>query len=115
MRYFRCERCGDEFPVASVFIGKPSLCPECKMGRFFQDQSKLKEEDYRRADEYRDAVLKRTGLKAEELKCPREQSDITPCVARDGRLALAETIGGTPVCAGCDYFLSVLFIKEQNR
>lgn len=40
--------------------------------------------DERKADKFRDWVLKRTGLEASDLQCPREQSAMTPCVARDG-------------------------------
>lgn len=34
--------------------------------------------------------------------CPRAQSDMTPCIARDGRLALAGEGHGPFSCVGCD-------------
>lgn len=45
------------------------------------------------ANKLRDLVLKRIGVKPSELKCPRENSDMTPCVARDGELAVCELYG----------------------
>lgn len=35
----------------------------------------------------------------EVIYCPRAQSDYTPCVARDGRLALADA----GMCVGCGW------------
>lgn len=48
-------------------------------------------------NDYRDAVLSRTGLTYDELECPREKSDMTPCVARDGDLAMTNDLH----CVGC--------------
>lgn len=53
-------------------------------------------------DTFRDAVLARTGLKAEELWCPREKSDMTPCVARDGGICVVLDTFGHPICVGCE-------------
>lgn len=37
--------------------------------------------------------------------CPRAKSDMTPCVARDGHLAVADN----GVCVGCGYLPANLF------
>lgn len=66
-----------------------------------------------KADDYKRMIFKRTGLKSSELHCPREKSEITPCIARDGGLALAESAGGGR-CAGCDYSLNTLHKKELS-
>ena len=63
------------------------------------------------ADAYRAAVLKRTGLKASELVCPREKSEMTPCLARDGSLAVTER----GHCAGCDQHVNYLATKERQK
>jgi hypothetical protein len=65
------------------------------------------------ADEYRGRILRRTGLKREELCCPREKSDMTPCVARDGGLAVCLLRGVTPACVGCEWTLKGLNAKED--
>lgn len=49
------------------------------------------------ANRLKEIILKRTGLKESELKCPREKSGMTPCVARDGDLAMTED----KLCVGC--------------
>jgi hypothetical protein len=71
------------------------------------------EEDYEKADEFKRLVYRRTGIKANKLVCPRERSEYTPCIARDGRNAVAEDIIGG-VCAGCDYTVDSLLKLEQN-
>ena len=62
-------------------------------------------------NEYRDAIAKRTGLKAHELRCPREKSDMTPCVARDGDLAMTNS----GHCVGCDAKVEDLLREEAAR
>jgi hypothetical protein len=37
----------------------------------------------------------------DHIGCPRAQSDMTPCVARDGQLAVGSTAADEPVCVGC--------------
>lgn len=50
------------------------------------------------ADKLTEAVMAKVGATtAIEVECPREKSFMTPCVARDGALAVAD--GG--VCVGC--------------
>jgi len=42
--------------------------------------------------------------------CPRAKSDMTPCIARDGALALADDLA----CVGCDLHPAVL-LDELRR
>jgi len=49
------------------------------------------------ANELKDLIYKRTQLNATELVCPREKSETTPCVCRDGDSAMTEDL----VCVGC--------------
>lgn len=70
-------------------------------------------------DAFRDAVLKRTGLTAEDLKCPRERSFMTPCVARDGGvcvIGISYAPGGKeyPSCVGCECDIEKLLAKERS-
>lgn len=66
------------------------------------------------ADEFRRRVRRRTGLRPEQLVCPREQSAMTPCIARDGQLAVAESVYGD-VCVGCDRTVQSLLDAERSR
>jgi hypothetical protein len=63
--------------------------------------------DEKNGDRLASLVFSRTGLKPTELQCPREKSDMTPCVARDGSTAV--TNDGR--CVGCstpvDHLLNV--------
>ena len=44
----------------------------------------------------------RYGDDPQHVGCPRAKSDMTPCIARDGHLALAgEPFGGRRDCVGC--------------
>ncbi len=63
------------------------------------------------ADEYRRLIHKRTGLRPAELQCPREQSSMTPCIARDGSLAVADAY----LCVGCDHLVANLLVMEQAK
>ncbi len=71
------------------------------------------EEAIAAADEYRRLIRKRTGFKPADLVCPREKGVMTPCVARDGGLAVSG--GGAHVCVGCDEYLSPLLATERAR
>ena len=73
------------------------------------------EEAYLKADSYRAMVARRTGLKPEELQCPREKSSMTPCIARDGRLAVAFNARNYPICVGCEHGLNHLFKEEEAK
>ena len=64
-----------------------------------------------KANELRDQIVKRTGFSRFELVCPHEQSEMTPCINRDGALALADT----NQCVGCGTRLSVLIEEDQER
>lgn len=71
-------------------------------------------------DEFRDLVLTRTGLTARTLVCPREKSDMTPCVARDGGICVIEihAAGGGgpyPVCVGCETRIDLRLAEERAR
>jgi hypothetical protein len=68
--------------------------------------------DEQSADEFATLVRTRTGLAPSQLTCPREKSDMTPCLARDGHLALADRYG-KPICVGCEHGLETLLKKEK--
>ena len=56
----------------------------------------------------KEMIYKRTGIK--ELVCPREKSDMTPCICRDGDLAMTEN----KECVGCGISVFTLLEKEKN-
>lgn len=60
-------------------------------------------------------IYRRTRLKPSELVCPRERSAMTPCVARDGKLAVAMKYHNHPICVGCEYRICELVNMEQQR
>lgn len=62
-------------------------------------------------EDYKRLVLTRTGLSESELVCPREKSDMTPCVARDGDLAMTDDF----FCAGCGANVRQLLKVEEAR
>jgi len=58
----------------------------------------------------------RTGLEPAEIQCPREQSDMTPCVCRDGRNAAVddgEIMNG--LCVGCGASVSEMLAEEEKK
>jgi hypothetical protein len=66
----------------------------------------------RAADALPTAITERLGLGRPSLiGCPREQSPMTPCVARDGSLALADD----GVCVGCGADPVGLLAEEVER
>lgn len=73
------------------------------------------EADYADADTLQALITKRTGLHGSELVCPREKSEMTPCVARDGRLAVCEGrySSGPALCVGCEFGVATLLTKER--
>jgi hypothetical protein len=79
------------------------------------DDHTYDDQAYKDADELRDLVFKRTGLKPTELACPREQSAMTPCVARDGHLAVCERFGVPEMCVGCEARVKDLLEKEKTK
>lgn len=62
-------------------------------------------------DEYKDLVFKRTGLTPNELVCPREKTEMTPCVARDGDIAMLED----KRCVGCLAKVEYLLTIEKQK
>lgn len=64
------------------------------------------------ANELKQLVFKRTGLKPKELVCPREKSYITPCVVRDGDNAMLDE---EKECVGCGAIVTELLEQERNR
>ncbi len=65
-------------------------------------------------DEYKKMIRKRTGISPGGLVCPREKSEMTPCVARDGDLAVATGPPTVSLCVGCGCRVDVLIAKEGN-
>lgn len=62
-------------------------------------------------DFFKGMVYGRTGLSEKELVCPREQSDMTPCVARDGDLAMTKD----GKCVGCQADVQQLIKDEKKK
>ena len=50
-----------------------------------------------RANAASERILKKANCTSDELVCPREKSEMTPCIARDGALAIANN----GKCVGC--------------
>ena len=63
------------------------------------------------ADELKNLVFKRTKLTKEELVCPREHSESTPCVVRDGAICMI----GADICIGCGAEVQQLLNKEKEK
>lgn len=66
-----------------------------------------------KADMLRQIVYDRTRIAPQELACPRERSDMTPCIVRDGQLAVAD--GAVEVCVGCGAKAQDLLDEESTR
>jgi len=66
-------------------------------------------------DELRRLVLARTRIPAHRLVCPRERSDMTPCVAKDGGLCVVQTSSGTPICVGCEVSVELELERERGK
>jgi hypothetical protein len=65
----------------------------------------------RQANVYKALVARRTGLKGSALVCPREKSAMTPCVARDGQLAVCHP----GLCVGCEADVGQLLRAEEAK
>ena len=63
------------------------------------------------ANELKEIVIQRTGLRGKEIVCPREQSEMTPCVCRDGDLAASKD----GHCIGCGANVVSLLEVEQAK
>ncbi len=82
---------------------------------------------YPEAEKLKALIFKRTGLPSSELTCPREKSEMTPCVARDGGLAVCDiNIGDADraliisrrtelVCVGCEAKVAWLLDQEDRN
>lgn len=70
---------------------------------------------YTLADRLRAKIVTRTGIRPSFLICPREKSDATPCVARDGQLAVAFDNVDRPLCVGCEHDLVALDATETAK
>ena len=66
-------------------------------------------------EEFRDLVVARTGLKGNQLVCPREKSDMTPCVARDGGICVIEIPRELAVCVGCETSIVRQIALEKEK
>lgn len=62
------------------------------------------------ADELRNLIRHRTGIQPRDLVCPREKSAMTPCIARDGALAVADQ-----VCVGCGILVEEAIAAERRK
>lgn len=49
----------------------------------------------------------------DHVGCPRAKTDMTPCIARDGALALAGDFPHTETCVGCD--MNPMYLLEELR
>lgn len=61
---------------------------------------------------YAARITERTGLRDSEVQCPREKSFSTPCVARDGGLAVTLAIHGG-ICVGFERTVGSLLNAER--
>ena len=67
------------------------------------------------ADQLRILIRMRTGLQGSELVCPREQSSMTPCIARDGHTAVCFGAFGQGLCVGCWSSVKALLDSESAK
>ena len=66
---------------------------------------------YQKAEAVKTMITERTGIKSEGLSCPREQSEMTPCVARDGETACTDD----GLCVGCEMEVDKLYRLELSQ
>lgn len=66
------------------------------------------------ADELKMSISNRLGIPSKDLECPHQKSFMTPCLGRDGNLALAYA-NKIPICVGCETPLMILLITESKR
>lgn len=66
------------------------------------------------ADEFKRLVHLRTGIAPGLLQCPREKSEMTPCIARDGEAAAAYGMTGA-ACVGCEERVEMLLKAEWAK
>lgn len=63
------------------------------------------------ADDLPVLIEARLGIAPADLECPREKSFMTPCIARDGSLAMADN----GQCVGCGASAIELWHAEAKR
>lgn len=68
-------------------------------------------DNYQKAEAVKTMITERTGIKSKELQCPREKSEMTPCIARDGETACTD--GG--LCVGCEMEVDKLYRLELSQ
>jgi len=73
---------------------------------------RTEEEAYTNADVVKSLVAKRTRTPSYILQCPRVKSDITPCIIKDGRLAVV-FIQDVALCVGCEIKVEQLLDEEH--
>lgn len=75
-------------------------------------QTRRKTPAEKQADSLRDLVRERLALEPDEMiECPRQRSSMTPCIARDGALAVADD----RVCVGCGCGTRELLEVEMEK
>jgi hypothetical protein len=72
-------------------------------------------EGYQLAEDLKQLVFVRTGLLRHQLVCPREKSEMTPCVARDGGMCVVFTTARQAICVGCEADVEDLLKKERAK
>ena len=65
----------------------------------------------KQAERLKELIHARTGINPKQLVCPREKSEMTPCVARDGAL----TVAADGCCVGCGQRVEELLKQEELR
>lgn len=76
---------------------------------------KKDEAAFAKAERLKAAIFARTGILSQNLQCPREKSAMTPCIARDGKLAVGFGIGGVASCVGCERGVNLLLEQELAK
>lgn len=70
---------------------------------------------YALADDLAKLIHQRTGIEKKDLQCPREKTFMTPCIARDGRLAVCFGAFKGAICVGCEKSVSGLHKQELDQ
>lgn len=79
-------------------------------------QPEQEAEAYAAADRFKALIFVRTQIPTHILVCPREKSDMTPCIARDGQLAVCfNSLSHTALCVGCEQSVNRLLHEEECK
>lgn len=85
---------------------------EARTGRTAREAAQRLRRQREAADELSRLVMARVGVTdRNELSCPREKSFMTPCVARDGGITVADDGD----CVGCGARPSELLATEKEK